>query len=242
MSWLPEARAALRRLLAPDCLVCGVEPGDPVCAGCLDDFLPAHVPRCPGCALRLPWVAPTTTAGIVPSPGRCGRCLVHPRRFDAARALGDYAAPLDAMVAALKFQSRLDLGRAFGELLARRLGGADLPAQAVVPLPLHPSRLRDRGYNQSEEIARALAATAGLPLWRDALQRALARPPQQGLTRRQRRANVRGVFRAPRPLPPVHLLLVDDVLTTGATLESAAAVLKAAGAARVSCLVVARTP
>jgi ComF family protein len=239
MRWPPAARAWLRRLLAPDCLVCGVEAGAPVCAGCLADYFPAGAARCRGCALRLP--APVLPGG--PLPDRCGRCLAHPRRFDAALALGDYALPLDGMVAALKFRARLDLGRAFGVLLARRLQAGALPAaQAVVALPLHPERLRERGYNQSEEIARALARELGLPLWRAALLRSGRRPPQQGLTRRQRRRNVRGVFRAPAALPGVHLLLVDDVLTTGATLEAAAGALKAAGAARVSCLVVARTP
>ncbi len=231
--------AALRRLFAPYCFLCGVEPGDPVCAGCSADYLPIGVPRCRVCANRLPAASPLGRAFDL-----CGRCLAGAPHFDATVCLADYAPPVDAVVAALKFHARLDLGWALGTLLAQRV--QSLHIDAVVPLPLADARLRERGYNQSEEIARALAAYLRRPLLREALRRVRHCPSQQGLPLAQRRTNVRGVFaadpRARHRLQGRHVLLVDDVLTSGSTLDQAAAALKGAGALRVSNAVVARTP
>jgi ComF family protein len=238
---LAQAGAAARRALAPACLLCALEPGDPFCAGCLADYFPRALARCRGCASRLPPPAAADTL--------CGRCLSAPRRFDAAFALADYGFPVDALVGALKFRARLDVGRALGAVLAQRyrewaaLQPDRAPAAtAVVPMPLAPRRWQERGYNQAEELARALAATLGLPLARDALRRTGERAPQQGLSLSRRRTNVRGVFRAAPGLREPHALLVDDVLTSGSTMEEAAACLKEAGVARVSALVAARTP
>jgi ComF family protein len=245
--------APLRRLLTPSCFVCGVVRGDPVCAGCLADYFPACVARCRGCANRLP-----PAGAAAEATGLCGRCLAQPYRFDATIALGDYAPPVDGMVAALKFRSRLDVGQALGRLMACRvlswLGGglpgapADrarhppAPIDAVVALPLAARRQRERGFNQSEELARALAAALDRPLLREGLVRERDCPAQQGLRLAQRRVNVRGAFRAARAIALDHVLLVDDVLTTGSTLDEAAACLKGAGVGIVTNVVVARTP
>lgn len=222
----------LRRCFAAQCVVCGIARGDPLCAPCRRDYFDDRRARCTVCANALPG----TAAGLL----LCGQCLACRRHFDATRVLADYAPPIDSMIAALKFHARLDLGRAFGILLAQRAGALD--ADGVVALPLAPQRLRERGYNQAAEIARALAARRAWPLLHDALRRTLHRPSQQGLRLAQRRTNVRGVFHAPRRLDGLHLVLVDDVLTTGSTLDEAAACLKRAGARTVSNLVVARTP
>jgi ComF family protein len=243
-----EFRWSLRHRLAPACLACGVERGDPLCGGCLRDWFGA-APRCRVCANRLParLVADGTPQG---EAAPCGRCLARPPRFDATLVLGDYAAPLDGMVAALKFHARLDVGRALGLLLARRCAeeasragrGAAPGPTAVVPLPLAPRRLRERGFNQAEELARAAARGLELPLLGAALARVHDRPPQHGLDLARRGTNVRGVFAARGPLGHEHVLLVDDVLTTGSTLDEAAAALKTAGARIVTNLVAARTP
>lgn len=248
-----EFAAALRRCLAPTCLVCALEPGDPVCPGCLRDFFPEDAVRCPVCANRLP-------QGLLAGPvSPCGRCLARPPRFDATLTLADYAPPVDGLVAALKFRARLDIGRAFGRLLATRLfaslaaGPAVLDAvlglaagagerPAVVALPLGPGRLRERGFNPAEEIARGVAQALRLPLEAGALRRVRETPPQHRLPLAQRRVNVRGAFRAAAGLKCRGVLLVDDVLTSGSTLDEAAGALKSAGAARVVNLVVARTP
>jgi len=170
----------------------------------------------------------------------CGRCLTRPPHFAATYALADYAPPVDAMVAALKFHNRLDLGRAFGLLLAERVGA--WRGDAVIALPLALPRLRERGFNQSHEIARALAARLRRPLLRNALVRTRHCASQQGLPLAQRQVNVRGAFLAGPEAAGMHLLLVDDVLTSGSTLDEAAAALCRAGALSVINCVVARTP
>ncbi len=175
----------------------------------------------------------------------CGGCLTHHRRFDATLALADYAPPIRGMIAALKFQGRLDLGYAFGRLLARR--AAHLPGQnfeVLIPIPVAPQRLRRRGYNQAEEIARGIAAGQGFPVLARHLIRNRDGPAQHDLPLAQRRNGIRGAFSLRVPLPGSVrcVALVDDVMTSGATLEEAAAVLKRAGVERVVNLVAARTP
>jgi ComF family protein len=224
--------APLRRLLAPRCVACDLEHGDPLCAGCAQDFFAAGVPRCAVCALRLP--APA-------QPGaRCGRCLSAPPHFDATIALADYAAPVDRMIAALKFGGRLPLASAFGALLAgpgRLLPGAD----AICPVPLAFERQAERGFNQAHEIARTVAAACGRPLRTDILLRTRHTAAQMDLALAERRRNVRGAFVARGELAAMHIVVIDDVMTSGSTLDEIASTLKRAGAARVTNLVVART-
>jgi ComF family protein len=222
---------AVRRLLAPRCIVCDLEDGDPLCRGCAQDYFGAAA-RCAGCALRLP-----AAAG-----DRCGRCLRSPPRFDATVALADYGPPIDRMVAALKFGGRLPLADAFGTLLARAGAPALRAADAVCPVPLSFERQSERGFNQSHEIARRVAADGGRPLRPQILRRARHTAPQMDLALDDRRRNVRGAFAAVGDLAGLHIVVVDDVMTTGATLDEIAGALKGAGAARVTNLVVARTP
>jgi len=144
------------------------------------------------------------------------------------------------MVAALKFHNRIDLGRAFGVLLAERARA--WRGDAVLALPLAAQRLRERGYNQAEEIARIVAARLGRPLLRNGLVRTRHCASQQGLRLEQRRVNVRDAFAASPAAAGLHLLLIDDVLTSGSTLDQAAAALLGAGALSVTNAVVARTP
>jgi ComF family protein len=225
--------SVLRRGFAHRCAVCGIVPGAPVCAGCADDFFPAGLPRCALCALRL---AQTGDAIL------CGRCLREPPRYDATFALADYAPPVDGMVIALKFRHRLELARVFGELLAERLGDR-LPRDALLaPVPLAFERHAERGFNQAREIARTVARRLALPLEADALVRLKHGAPQEALTRDARRRNVRGAFAARADVRGRTVVVVDDVMTSGATLDEVATVLKHAGAARVLNLVVARTP
>jgi ComF family protein len=185
--------------------------------------------------------------GNVPEGWRCAACREHPPAFERLLALWSYEAPLDAVIQALKFR-RLDyLGRHLGDALARMgkedweedLAGIDL----VVPVPLHWRRWLSRGYNQAERIAHAFALRRGLPL-RSLLVRRRLTPPQTLLGREERRANLRDAFRLRRAarIQGRRIALVDDVATTGATLEAAAAVLQENGAAAVLALVVGRTP
>ncbi len=216
------------RLLPQDCRLCGLPSGDALlCAGCrneLPHLSPAH---CPVCALPLP-------AAQV-----CGRCLRHPPAFDATLAVWAYADPADSLIHALKFRDQLPLAGWFAEEL-QALGLP--PCDLLLAMPLHPHRLAARGFNQSVEIARVLARRADLSFAAFGLERLHDTPPQRGLAWSQRRRNVRGAFAVSTDVAGRHVAVVDDVLTTGASLHEVARTLKTAGALTVTNLVLARTP
>lgn len=231
-----EPGRLLRRWLAPRCALCATTAGDPFCAGCTADFLSFDEHRCRACALRL-----GPAAGDL-----CGRCLRHPPAFDATLALADYAPPVDGLIVALKFGHRLEVAHAIGALLGRRIARCT-PADALLTaVPLAFERQRDRGFNQALEIARTAARVSGRALLPHALLRVRHRPPQEGLTLDERRRNVRGAFAAARRAEPQiagrALVVVDDVMTSGSTLDEVARTLKRAGAATVTNAVAARTP
>jgi ComF family protein len=232
-------------LLPAPCLGCGqplAATGTALglCGACrgLLSRLPAQA-GCAVCALPL-------GAFALPAGYRCGACRQAPPAFDRLLALWSYRSPLDAVVQALKFR-RLDyLGRHLARALAAELGPrleGLATIDRVVPVPLHWRRRLSRGYNQAERIARPLAALLGLP-FDPLLSRSRATPPQSLLGRSQRLANLRRAFKVSRPreIRGLHLLLIDDVATTGATLDAAAEALKKAGAAAVTALVAGRTP
>lgn len=176
----------------------------------------------------------------------CGRCLREPPTFDATLTLTDYAAPVDGLIVALKFGHRLDVARALGQLLANRLNDAAPPDACLVAVPLAFERHRERGFNQALEIARVAARIAGMTLLTNALARIQHKVPQEGLSLAARRRNVRGAFCVPAAMEPViagrTIVVVDDVMTSGSTLEEVARVLKRAGARQVVNATIARTP
>ncbi len=207
-----------------------------VCVECSARFA-APQRRCSGCALAL--AAPTVT--------RCGRCLREPPPWVAAVAAIDYRFPWDRLLAALKFHDGLDLrpwatAMLAGAVTAAGAGAADI----VLPIPLATPRLRERGYNQAWELARGVAKIRALPARTDWLERLIDTPHQLALPRAQRVANMRGAFAVTAAggagLAGKRVALVDDVLTTGATLAEATRTLLAAGAAQVEVWVLARTP
>lgn len=176
-------------------------------------------------------------------PGdRCAACVAKPRAFDAARAACLYDETSRDPILKLKHADRLDLAPMFARWLSRSAAALIEEADAIAPVPLHPFRLLRRRYNQAAEIARPLAAMTGTPYLPDALVRLRATATQGGKSGSGRKRNVAGAFdvRDPRRVEGLRILLVDDVLTTGATAEGCARALKAAGAARVDLAVVAR--
>jgi ComF family protein len=175
---------------------------------------------------------------------RCASCLAKPRAFDAARAACLYDETSREPILKLKHADRLDLAPLFARWLSRAARDLIEEADAVAPVPLHPSRLLSRRYNQAAEIARPLAGLTGVPYLPDALVRRRDTGSQGGKSGVGRRRNVAGAFEVPaRRAPRVagkRILLIDDVMTTGATAEGCARALKAAGAVRVDVAVVAR--
>lgn len=179
----------------------------------------------------------------LPEPAQaCGRCLRRPPPLERVIAACVYARPLDRLLPRFKFHGDLAAGRLLGQLMIQACSSVPHPG-ALVPVPLHRARLRKRGYDQALELARPLARAFGLPLRADALLRCRPTAPQSELSALQRRRNVRQAFAVcpDRPLP-AYVTLVDDVMTTGATLHAAATALRRAGVQRVDAWVCARVP
>ncbi len=199
-----------------------------VCPACLAD-LPWHTqPQCPQCA------TPT------PQGQTCGACLKRPPAFDRAFAALGYTFPLDRLIPRLKYHGQLAIAPALGECLARAIEAAPTPDR-MIAMPLHAKRIRERGFNHATEIARDMATRLGLPLDLTSCQRIRDTPPQKGLKQDARRRNLRGAFTCSGDVQGQHIALVDDVMTTGTSLDELAATLKRAGAREVTCWVAART-
>lgn len=207
----------LDALFPASCLLCGqpAGAGGPACAGCLAD---------------LPWLERQ------PAPLTC---------FAEVRSALTYEYPVDRLIAAAKFGRQAPVARGLGQLLARRLPGLPEPPDAVVPVPLHWRREAERGFNQAEEIARSLCQDRGWRLRTDLCWRLRQTPEQSALRAAGRRDNLRGAFALADVRSAArcrHVLLVDDVLTTGATAEALASVFHSVGVPRLSLWTVAHTP
>lgn len=232
MSILPRALlnigAKIGRLLpAQPCLLCGAmnrhgawcEP----CGTALPCLPAAH---CPVCAL------PTLDGAL------CGRCLKKHPQFDHTVAAFAYGFPLDKLVQALKFNEQLHLANGLADSLVQRIG---VRPDCIVAMPLHPARLKQRGHNQSLELARRVAYKLDVPLLPHACQRVRDTPPQSALKWKERGKNMRKAFHCAENFSGKHVAMVDDVMTSGASLNELALALRRAGATEVSAWVVART-
>ncbi|MDQ3057205.1 MAG: ComF family protein [Pseudomonadota bacterium] len=200
---------------------------------------------CGPCAATLPWnrVACPCCALPLPQPAdACGHCLRKPPPLTHAHATFVYGFPLDRLLPRFKFHDGLVAGRLLSQWMHDACVSLDRP-DALVPVPLHLARLRQRGYDQTLELARPLAKWLSLPLHDAVLMRTRHTPPQSRLGALQRRRNVRGAFAVREGIVlPRHVALIDDVMTTGATLHAAAKTLLRAGVERVDAWVCARAP
>ncbi len=211
------------------CLLCAqsIPLNRDFCAGCAR-ALPYVQNACPGCAAAM------TTRGL------CGRCQHAPPAYAQTTAVFRYAPPIDGLIQGLKYAGKLTNARVLGELMAAKMKAASPRPDLIMPVPLHRLRLRERGYNQSLELARLIARRLALPLDYRAIKRVRATSPQTGLSLKERARNVRGAFAVTRSLSGLYIALVDDVMTTGHTVNAVAACLRKAGAARVDVWLTAR--
>jgi len=228
-------------LFPADCLVCAdalERPlAGPLCTSCIAGFPRIEPPYCPRCGIPYP-------RGV--APGVCGPCRSPRRRFRRARAALVYGDDVRRALHALKFGGRERVASVLGRVAALNLCGPHglHGYAAVVPVPLSRGRRRARGFNQAERIARVVAPVVGSPLRGRLLMKRGDPPPQAGLSRAGRRRNAHHAYRArvPRALAGASVLLVDDVMTTGATAEAATRALLGAGIGSVDVLTVARVP
>ncbi|MDR1368378.1 MAG: ComF family protein [Candidatus Accumulibacter sp.] len=247
MPGLPLFRNALDRLLKrasrllsipleeleQDCLLCASPAKREIlCKACEADLPRLDEACCPRCALPSP-------QGLL-----CGRCLARPPHFDAARAIFRYEFPLDRLVQSFKYGHRLALagyfGRAMASLYPHGGEGIDFPIDVLVPLPLHPDRLRERGFNQSLELAKVVASAWNLPVDIDHCKRIRNTPAQADLPWKERGGNIRNAFLCSSDFEGKRVLIIDDVMTTGASLGECARAMKRARATWVGALVLAR--
>ena len=223
-----SAAPGWKRLFSQDCQLCGCRAVDSLCPACVHELPFRLGAGCPQCAAE----------GA--DNQLCGGCLAHPPAFDRTVAVFRYAFPLDRLLQSYKFRQNLALTSLFAGALNAAVSRQPARPDTLIAVPLARARLAERGFNQSALLAESLAramqidfATHGLLKIRDTL-------PQAGLNRAARLKNVRGAFDCARSLAGRHVALVDDVMTTGATLSEAAKALKKAGAASVSAWVLAR--
>lgn len=213
--------------IAPSCLLCaGDSAGALLCRSCDADLPRLAAEHCDSCALPL-------TAGK-----RCGACLSDPPAFDHVCAPFTYAFPVDGLVQALKYRGMLAIAPLFGSAIADSL---DECPDIVIAMPLADARLRERSFNQAQEIARQVAHITGIPLLSHACRKVRDTAPQAALPWNARAKNMRKAFVCDEDFTGKHVAIVDDVMTTGATLNELARNLKRAGAVRVTGLVAART-
>jgi ComF family protein len=221
--------------------VCGNLTQQTLCEGCDRAYWRTTGERCHRCALSIPAAGRDADALRL-----CGACIAEPPAFDATIALADYRAPLAHLAVELKFHARLAVARDLAGrfvLPTHACGGQTEPRiDVIIPVPLSAKRLAERGYNQAWEIAKPLARRLGIRADAKAAARTMDTPPQAKLDAEARHRNVRTAFTASASVRGLHLAVVDDVMTSGATLDALARTLKRAGAARVTNLVAFRTP
>lgn len=214
-------------MLPQHCLLCSAAANDQaLCADCHAELPWLPEARCPQCAL------PTHSGQL------CGACLSHPPRFNAVTAAFAYEWPLAPLIHHYKYAGNLALARLFASALAPRIDSA---VDLIIPMPLAPLRLRERGFNQALEIARVVSHHSGIALEPAACRRVRESAPQATLPWKERAKNIRGAFVCDMNLAGKRVAIVDDVLTTGATLNELARNLRKAGAAEVQGWMVART-
>lgn len=217
------------------CLLCGAPgtKGIDICTPCLND-LPHNHNRCRICSLPLP----SSHADSI-----CGKCLKQTPKFDFCHAPFAYGYPISGLISDFKFSEKFYSGRLLAELLINfvETNQLELP-EVILPVPLHPTRLKKRGFNQALELAKPIGRYFDIPFDTKSCKRIKATETQSTLDKKIRKKNMRGAFEIAEPLDCKHLVLIDDVVTTGTTVNELAKTIKASGVKRVDVWALARTP
>lgn len=217
-------------LLKQSCILCASYHGGSVgiCNDCLNDLPWHNGAQCPQCAML--------SNGLL-----CGSCLNSTPHFDATHALFTYDYPLDKLLQHYKYRESLHLSNTFATLWLDKNPCNNSIIDLIIPMPMHITRLKQRGFNQALEIAKVISKKTKITLDYKACQRTKLTPPQASLPLKNRIKNIRGVFSCEKNLHGLNIALVDDVMTSSASLNELAKTLKQAGAAHVECWVIART-
>ena len=222
-------------IFKPNCLLCASPQAnkDGLCSPCLNE-LPLHPSTsCPQC-------------GLSSSGQLCGSCISSPPDFDATHAVFLYQYPIDKMMQRYKYGNMLNISHTFGQFLTEKIQNVTekTPLETVdliIPMPMHPQRLKERGFNQALEIAKVLSKNHLEKLDYKSVARQTLTPPQASLALKERVKNIKGAFKVNADFKGKRVAIVDDVMTTGASLNELAKTLKKAGASHVECWVIART-
>lgn len=218
----------LDKLFKQNCLLCSVKVNGKIsiCQDCLKSLPRAPYPNCPQCGLE--------TNGET-----CGKCLKNSPHYDKIHALFSYVYPVDRVIQHYKYNNALFLSHTLGLLLTESIIDSDI--DIIIPMPLHPNRIQERGFNQSLEIAKVIAKLHHIKLDYTSCTRIKNTPPQSSLKPKERIKNMTGAFDCQVRMSGMHIVLIDDVITTGASLNALSKTLKQAGASKISCYVIART-
>lgn len=218
-------------ILPPTCLLCGSHSDQ-------------RRDLCKACEADLPWVGTACYQCALPITGGtvCGLCLKNTPPYDRTIALCYYRFPMPHLVTGLKFQKKLSHAQVLGNLLADRMEFLYVSKPDVlIPVPLHPKRLRQRGYNQALELARPIAKRLNMPIDFRSCQRIKATEAQTGIPAKERMKNMKGAFSVSSSLNKSHVVLIDDVMTTGSTVIELSRVLRESGVKQIDVVCCART-
>jgi ComF family protein len=215
-------------LLPIPCLLCGSHNNNhSLCPDCIDNF-----PKLGHCCTRCATPLSLTST--------CGHCLNHPPEQNLSTSLFAYQNPIDRLIADFKYHDKLYLTELFADLMFEQLKNKPLP-QLLIPIPLHRRRLRQRGYNQALELAKILSRKLNIPIGKNILIRSRDTAPQASLPYDQRKHNMRRAFKLNDAVLPNHIVLIDDVLTTGHTVNAAAKLFRQEGVTTIELWTIART-
>lgn len=218
---------SLDSIIPASCILCGDKASNlAVCNDCIDS-IPTQEHTCPRCAYPLSVSA------------SCGQCLLHPPEQNSSFSLFLYQNPVDRLIAEMKYHDKIHLCHFFAELMSQQLILRTQP-QALIPVPLHAKRLRERGYNQSVELSQALSTRLNIPTLTDHISRIKNTSPQARLPYKKRKQNLKGAFSIEQSDLPEHVAIIDDVLTSGHTANEVARTLRKAGVMIIEVWTIAR--